>query len=152
MTSTRYARSAIAAMYAGVALTLVAMLVLYVDHATANVLAGHVRAGYPRYGQVRIDSAVTTYLIYLSVLGALGVLSWLCTIWAASRRKPWARLVATGLFAVGTSIALFDLLVKDTSGETGLPPLLGWVGMLPCLAGLLAVILLWRRQSQGAKA
>jgi hypothetical protein len=39
---------------------------------------------------------------------------------------------------------LFDLLVKDTSGDTGLPPLLGWTGMAPCLAGLLALALLWR--------
>ena len=100
---------------------------------------------------MRIDSAVTTYLIYLSALGALGVLSWLCTIWAASTRKPWARWVATALFAAGTSIALFNLLVKDTSGDTGLPPLLGWVGMLPSLAGLLAVILLRRKPPQGAK-
>ncbi len=51
-----------------------AIIVLYVDHATGNVLVGHLRAGYPSYGQVRIDAAVTTYLIYLSVLGALGVL------------------------------------------------------------------------------
>jgi hypothetical protein len=36
--------------------------------------------------------------------------------------------------------------------RTGLPPLLGWVGMLPCLAGLLAVILLWRKQPQKANA
>jgi hypothetical protein len=43
----------------------------------------------------------------------------------------------------GTGIAVFDLLVKDTSGDTGLPPLLGWIGMLPCLAGLAAVTLLW---------
>jgi hypothetical protein len=152
MTSTRYTRSAIVAMYAGLALTLVAMLVLYADHATANVLASHIQAGYPRYGQARIGTAVTTYLIYLSALGALGILSWLCTIWAASTRKLWARWVATGLFAFGTSIALFNLLVKDTSGDAGLPPLLGWVGMLPCLAGLLAVILLWRKLPQGTNA
>jgi hypothetical protein len=56
------------------------------------------------------------------------------------------------LFALGTSIALTDLLIKDTSGDTGLPPLLGWVGMLPCLAGLLAVILLWRKQPQKPNA
>ena len=55
------------------------------------------------------------------------------------QRKP-----AT-MFALGTGIALIDLLVKDTSGDTGLPPLLGWAGMLPCLAGLLVVTLLWRR-------
>ena len=148
---THHDRSAIGAMYAGLGLTVAAMIILYVDHATGSVLVGHIRAGYPSYGQVRIDAAVTTYLIYLSVLGALGVLSWLCTIWAASTRKPWARWVATALFAAGTSIAAFNLLVKDTSGDTGLPPLLGWVGMLPSLAGLLAVIFLWRRP-QAAKA
>ena len=152
MTSMRHPRSAIAATYAGLALTLVAMLVLYVDHATANVLAGHIRAGYPSYGRARIDSAVTTYLVYLSVLGALGILSWLGTIWATSARKPWARWTATGLFAVGTSIALFNLLIEDTSGDTGLPPLLGWAGLLPCLAGLLALVLMWRRQPQRARA
>jgi len=84
MTTAHHERSAIGAMYAGLGLTVAAVIVLYVDHATGNVLAGHIRAGYPSYGQVRIDSAVTTYLIYLSALGALGVLSWLCTIWAAS--------------------------------------------------------------------
>ncbi len=55
------------------------------------------------------------------------------------------RGAATAMFALGTGIALIDLLVKDTSGDTGLPPLLGWAGMLPCLAGLLTVTLLWRR-------
>lgn len=49
------------------------------------------------------------------------------------------------MFVLGTGVALFDLLVKDTSGDTGLPPLLGWTGMLPSLAGLLAVTLLWIR-------
>lgn len=150
MTSTRYGRSATAVMYAGLALTVVAMLVPHVDHATANVLAGHIRAGYPSFSQARIDSAVMTYMVYLSVLGALGIVSWLCAIWAVNTRKPWARWVATGLFALGTSIALFNLLAEDTSGDTGLPPLLGWVGVLPCLAGLLAVILLWRKRRQGA--
>ena len=35
------------------------------------------------------------------------------------------RWVATGLFAAGTSIALVNLFIKDSSGDTGLPPLLG---------------------------
>lgn len=152
MIPTRHRRSAIAAMYIGLAFTIVALLVPYIDHATANILAGHILAGYPSYSQPRIDSAATTYLIYLSVLGAFGILGWVGTVWVASTRKPWAHWVATGLFVLGTSIALFNLLVEDTSGDSGLPPLLGWVGMLPCLAGLVAVILLWRKQPQGAKA
>ena len=132
-------------MYAGLGLTLAAMIVAYVDHATGNVLASHIRAGYPTYTQVRIDTAVTTYLVYLSVVGALGIICWLAAIRAVKAGKRWARGVATAMFALGTGIAVIDLLIKDTSGDTGLPPLLGWAGMLPCLAGLLAVMLLWRR-------
>jgi hypothetical protein len=132
-------------MYAGLVLTVAAMIVAYVDHATGNVLAGHIRAGYPAYTQARIETAVTTYLVYLSVVGALGIICWLAAIWAVKAGKRWARGAATAIFALGTGIALLDLLIKDTSGDTGLPPLLGWAGMLPCLAGLLAVTLLWRR-------
>ncbi|HEY3503801.1 MAG TPA: hypothetical protein VGN37_13580 [Actinocatenispora sp.] len=145
MRTIRYPRSAMAALVAGLALTLVALLAPY---ASGTVLADHIRAGYPSYDAARIDTAATTYLVYLSVVGALGVLGWLGTLWAAGRRKPWARWVATGLFAVGTSVALFDLLVRDTSGDTGLPPLLGWLGLLPCLAGIAALALLWRRRPQ----
>lgn len=145
MTTAHQGRSAIGVMYAGLGLTVAAMIAAYVDHATANVLASHIRAGYPAYTPARIDSAVTTYLVYLSVVGALGIICWLAAIWAVRAGKQWARGAATAMFAAGTGIAVIDLLVKDTSGATGLPPLLGWAGMLPCLAGLLAVTLLWRR-------
>jgi hypothetical protein len=60
-------------------------------------------------------------------------------------RERLGSVAATAVFALGTSVALTALLVKDTSGDTGLAPLLGWVGMLPCLAGLGAVTMLWRR-------
>ena len=147
MTTTHRERSTIGALYAGLALSVASTVVPYVDHATANVLADHIRAGYPAYTQPRIDSAVTTYLVYLSVLGVLGITGWLGTIWAVKAGKRWARGAATAMFVLGTGIAVFDLLIKDTSGDTGLPPLLGWLGMLPCLAGLLAVTLLWSRKS-----
>ena len=143
MTTAHHERSALGAMYAGLGLTVAAMIVLFADHATGNVLADHLRAGYPAYPQARIDSAVTTYLVYLSVVGVLGAGCWLWTIWAVKTGKRWARGAATAMSAVGTGIALVDLLIKDTSGDTGLPPLLGWAGMLPCLAGLIAVVLLW---------
>jgi hypothetical protein len=146
--STSFAKhepSALAAMYAGVALTVVATIVPHVDSATGNVLAEHIRAGYRAYTDARIDTAVSDYLVYLSVVGALGVVGWLATIWAVKAGKRWVRGGATAVFALAPSIALFDLLVKDTSADTGLPPLLGWVAMLPCLAGRLAVGLLWRK-------
>ncbi len=148
MTTAHHDRSVLGAMYAGLGLAVVALIVPYADHATANVLAGHIRAGYPTYTQARIDSAVTTYLVYLSVVGALGIICWIWMIWAVKAGKRWARGAATALLVLGTAVALSDLLVKDTSGDTGLPPLLGWAGMLPVLAGLLAVTLLWRRSDR----
>ena len=50
-------------MYLGLALTVVATIVPYVDHATANLLGDHIRAGYPAYSDASIDTAVTTYLV-----------------------------------------------------------------------------------------
>ncbi len=144
MTTAHQERSAIGAMYAGLGLTVAALIVAYVDHATVNMLAAHLRVGYPTYSRARIDSAVTTYLVYLSVLGALGTICWLAAILAVKAGQRWARGAATVMFVLGTGIALTDLLIKDTSGDTGLPPLLGWAGMLPCLAGLVAVTLLWK--------
>ena len=83
--------------------------------------------------------------MYLSIVGVLGVVAWLWTVRVVRMRKRWGRGAATAMVALGTSVALTDLLIRDTSGDTGLPPLLGWVGILPCLPGLLAVTLLWRR-------
>ena len=144
MTETRRQQSAIGAMYAGLALTVVAAVVPFVDRATGNMLAEHLRSGYPAYSQGRIDSAVMTWQVYLSVLGGLGVICWVLTIRAVQAGKRWVRGVATSIFALGASVALFNLLVRDTSGDTGLPPLIGWVGMLPALAGVVAITLLWR--------
>jgi hypothetical protein len=145
MMKTRHDRLAIGAMYTGLGLTVIATIIPYVDRATAHLLADHIRAGYPTYTQTRIDSAVTTYLVLLSVVGALGVIAWLWTTWAVKAGKRWARGAVTVMFVLGTGVGLTGLLVKDTSGDTGLPPALGWTGMAPCLAGLLAVTLLWRR-------
>jgi hypothetical protein len=121
-------------MYIGLALTIVATIAPYVDRATDTVLADHIRDGYPTYTQEQIDAAVTSWLVILSVIGALGITSWCWTIWAMQARKSWAKWAASAMFVLGTSVALSELRVKDTSGDAGLAPLLGWIGMLPCVA------------------
>ncbi|HEY6934535.1 MAG TPA: hypothetical protein VI452_14140 [Marmoricola sp.] len=132
-------------MYAGLVLTLLATAAPYVDRASGNLLADHIRAGYPTYTSARVDTAVTLWLAILTVVGALGVVGWLGTIWATRAGKAWARWAATALFVLGTLLALTALLAKDTSGETGLAPLLGWIGLLPSVAGAWVVALCWRR-------
>lgn len=143
MNSNRFHRAQ-PALYAGLALTVAAAAVPYLDRATTNLLAGHIRAGYPSYGPGAIDTAASTYLAYLTAVGVLGIAGWLLAIRAARSGSRWTAWYATAMFGVGTSVALFNLLVRDTSGDTGLPLLLGAVGLAPCIAGVFATVLLWR--------
>lgn len=138
-------RSAPGALYAGLILAVGATLAPYVDRAAGNVLADHVRDGYPTYSAARVDTAVTTWLAILTSVGILGIACWIVTLWAARTGKSWTRPAAVLAFALGTAVALAALLTKDTSGEVGLAPLLGWIGLLPSVAGLVAVVQLWRR-------
>lgn len=146
MTATGRRRTVLAVMWAGLVLTVAAAV--YPDLDT-QLLADHIRSGYPTYAQPRIDSAVGTYLLLLSVVGGLGVLGWLGTALAVTAGKRWARPAVTGMLVVGAAIGLVGLLTRDTSGATGLPPTLGWIGMIPSLAGVVAVVLLWRRPAVG---
>ncbi|MGH3632224.1 MAG: hypothetical protein ACRDRL_32880 [Sciscionella sp.] len=144
--ATHYRRPVIAALLVGLALTVITLIGSYLDR---TGIAGHIHAGYPNYAQAQIDTAVRTYLIILTIVGVLGLGCWLTIIWAVNTGKRWVRWVATGIFAIATTLALTLLLIKDTSGDTGLPPLLGWTGLLPCVAGLLAVGLLHRHPPSG---
>jgi len=138
-------QAALATMYAGAGLTVIAALSPFIDQATTTVLADHVREGYPAYGAGEINAAVTAYTVILAVVGVLGLLGWLGTGWAVRAGKGWARLLATAMFAIGACVAIAAATTKDTSGDVGLAPLLGWLQVLPCLPGLAAVVLLWRR-------
>lgn len=142
-TATSPRRLAIAAMGVGLVLTIVATIVPFITSA----LADHIRASYPDYTDARVDNAVRAWLTILTIVGALGVVGWIWTMWTVSTGKRWAPWAATAMFVLGAGVALTDLLVTDTSGDTGLAPMLGWLGMLPCLAGLVAVALLWRRSA-----
>lgn len=140
-------RTTLATIGAGAVLTVVAAVFPFVDQATTTVLGNHIRAGYPTYGSEEINAAVTAYLVILSLVGVLGLLGWLGTVWAVRAGKGWTRWLATGLFVAAACAALAALTVQDTSGDVGLAPLLGWLQVLPCIPGLAAVVLLWRRVS-----
>lgn len=138
-------RRAVTAMYAGLALTVLAVAIAYVDRAGGPAsLAGHVRAGYPGYSPAQIDGAVRRYLILLTAVGVLGVACWLGVIRLVRAGRSRATWAAAAAFAAGTTAAVAGLLVTDTSGDVGLPPLLGWAGLLPCAAGLVALVLIAR--------
>ncbi|TMR32987.1 hypothetical protein ETD85_21165 [Nonomuraea zeae] len=106
-----------------------------------GILADHIKAGYPAYEPGAISAAVTAYLVILSAVGGLGILGWLSVAWAARVGKRWAHPLAIGLLAAAVCFAIAALTVRDTSGDVGLAPLLGWLQVLPCAAGLAAIVL-----------
>jgi hypothetical protein len=129
-------------MYVGLLLTLAATVAPCLDRAGGHVLADHVRHGYPSYSQDRVDAAVTAWVVVLTLVGALGTVGWVIAIRAVRARAPWARGAATALLVAGATLALAALLIRDTSGEVGLAPLFGGIGLLPSAAGAVAVALL----------
>jgi hypothetical protein len=143
--------STLTAMSAGLILTIVATVVPFLRTPTGELIARHVRAGYPSYDDRQVGAAVMIYLVGLAVVGVLGTACWVVSIVATHAGKRWVPWVATVAFVVGTGIALFDLSIRDTSGDTGLPPLVGWIGVLPSVAGFVAVLLLWLRRSSATR-
>ena len=80
--------SAIAAMAAGLALTIVATIVPFIT----STLRDHIRAGYPDYTAARVDTAVNIWLIILTIIGALGAVGWLGSIWIVATTQALGEL------------------------------------------------------------
>lgn len=139
-------RSARWAMGAGLGLTVAATVYPLVDRMTTGTLAAHVGTSYPGYAPAEVDTAVTAYLTILSVAGVLGAVGWLSALRAARAGAAWVRWVAPVLLVAAVSLALAGLTVQDTSGDVGLAPAVAWWQVPPCVAGVVAVVLLWRRR------
>ena len=131
-------------MYVGLALTVVATVVPFIDR---DVLADHIRAGYPGYSDARVNSSTTAYLTYLTVVGVLGVAAWLWTIRITRKWGRGAPIVTPAMFLLGSGVALTNLFINESSGDRALPTSLGLVGMVPVVPGLAAVALVWNARA-----
>jgi hypothetical protein len=138
------ARRRPAAMYIGLALTVLATLAPLVDVATIDTLSQHVRDAYPGWGPALVRDDRNAMVIYLLITGGLGIITWLWTIWAVTTRRRWARLAATTAFAAGAGVALLNLTLGGGHYHTILPLVYGLLTLLPALAGLAAVVSMWR--------
>ncbi|THV30012.1 hypothetical protein [Glycomyces paridis] len=132
-------------LYAGLLLTVAAGVAPLIDIATADSLFDHVRQAYPDWPADTVRQDRDAIAIYLAAVGALGLLCWLGAIWAVAAERRWARGTVTALFALGTLLALTSMTLGGEQYDTIVPPIYGALGLLPCLAGLAAVVLVWRR-------
>lgn len=128
------------AMYAGVAVTATATLVPLIDLVTLDSLSTHVRAAYPHWPVSLVNADRNAIVIYLSIVGVLGLGGWAWAIRSAVARGHEARRVITILFVLGASVALFGLTFTGGAYDRVLPTSYGILGLLPSLAGLIAVL------------
>lgn len=138
-------------MYLGLALAVIATLVPVVDTATLDSLSAHVRDAYPHWNAGMIEGDRNAILGYLLVTDVLGIIAWLWTTWLVAGGRRGARAVSTVAFVLGTGIALMNLTLGGERYDTIVPTLYGLLGMLPCIAGLVAVTLVWRHQPSRAR-
>ncbi|WEB45490.1 MULTISPECIES: hypothetical protein [Streptomyces] len=144
------ARQAVATMYTGMALTAITTILVPVFIALAtDDYTDYISVAYPKLGAEKVSNYQQTMVIYLVVNGAVGILAWLWTLRSAKKGKRSVPVVASVVFALGLVLALFNLLIKDSTGYAALSPLLGIAGLLPCAAGLAAVVMLWRARPSG---
>jgi len=140
-------RNAVRLMLAGAALALIGVIVsaAFSSKIRSTVTKAAVKANATRRSQGKslltasqIHSLANVTVVLLVVVGIIGVLLWLWMAWANNKGSSWARIVATVLFGLNT-ISLF--LDVGRASIAIIPVAVGW------LIGLVAIVLLWRRET-----
>jgi hypothetical protein len=129
--------SAVKVMYAGAVLSAVQLALAL---AFSGGLQGAIHKQYPRYSASQVHSAAMSLITATVVTQVLAIGLWVLMSWANRRGMNWARLAASGLFALNT----LDFL-EYARQPTVIGPLV--LTTLVWLAGLGAITLLWQRDS-----
>jgi len=138
-----YARPA---LLAGLVLTVLATIAPLIDLLTVDSIGDHVRAAYPDWSADLVAKDRNAITIYLVAVGVLGLAGWIWSLIAVARNTRRVRAITTTLFILGATIQLTTLSVGGEAYTTIVPTLHGVLGVLPSLAGLAAVIGVWRRR------
>ncbi len=130
-------RMAVKLMYAGAALSVVN---LFVGLVTISSLKTAIKKANPAFTPNQVHNAEVGLIVFAVFLGLVGIGLWLWMARANGAGKSWARVTGTAFFAVNTLLVLIALIRPHAS--VGLA-----FSLLIWLAGLGAVILLWRPES-----
>ena len=129
--------NAVKLMYVGAAISTVSLVVTLAD---LGGVKSAIERAKPTWTAAQVNS-YDRFLVSLAVVsGLIGIGLWLWMAWANRRGRNWARIVSSVLF----SLATLDLIGVFSEPKTALGlvfPLLTW------LAGLGAIILLWRKEN-----
>lgn len=143
-TASRAGGLSIVAMFCGLVLTLLVAVFVVVDQATGDLLTQHIRDAYPAFSPSEVAADQSAIQTYLFATCAVGAAAWLWTAWAVHKRKTWARTATTTVFVLGAGLLFINATAGGEAYAQILPVSYGVVGLLPGVAGLVAVVLLWR--------
>jgi hypothetical protein len=130
-------QTAVKLMYAGAALSLIELVV---SLATIASLKSAILKKFPHYTSAQVHSAETAIVAGVVIEAIIAIGLWLWMARANGAGRNYARITGTVLFIVYTLFLLLDL--RRPSASVGLI-----FAALVWLAGLGAVIMLWRRES-----
>ena len=131
--------SAVKVMYAGAAAGLLGIII---DIATANATKSALEKKSPHLSVSQVASAQHTLIAGFIAGGLIAAAVWFIIARMCQHGRNWARITATVLFAISTVTTVTTPLAPEAV-LVKIWELVVW------LAGLAAVILLWRRRSTG---
>jgi hypothetical protein len=130
-------RTAVRLMYAGAALSAVAVIV---SLATIGGFKSAVLARDPNFTSTQVHGAEVIGIASTVVGGLIAIGLWLWMAWANGKGRNWARVVSAILFGINT----LDLLVSIAQGYVAATKI---VSVLIWLAGLGAIVFIFRKES-----
>ena len=130
-------QTAVKLMYAGAALSLIELIV---SLATVASLKSAILKKFPNYTSSQVHSAEVAIVAGVVIEAVIAIGLWLWMARASGAGRNYARITGTVLFVVYTLFLLLDL--RRPSVGIGLI-----FAVLVWLAGLGAVVMLWRKDS-----
>ena len=129
--------NAVKLMYAGAVISAVEVII---SLTTVGSLQSAIVKAYPHYSATKVHDLEVAGIAEIVVSGLIGIGLWLLVARLNAAGRNWARIVASVLFGINT-IELISLVAQPHALIGILFAVLLW------LAGLGAIVLLWRRES-----
>ncbi|HXS66410.1 MAG TPA: hypothetical protein VN767_26430 [Streptosporangiaceae bacterium] len=129
--------NAVKLMYAGAGLSALGAILLFVS---IGSLKTAFRNASPSLTASQVNSAVAVFVTLSVIIVLIGIGLWIWMAFATKAGKNWARIVSSVFFGLYTIVLLLN--ISRTGIQVG-----NLLNILTWLAGLGAIILLWRRES-----
>src|SRR5579871_3079600 len=131
---------AVRVMYVGIAVSLIGIIV---NLSQLSAIKRAIKTHSPTLSPSQLNGAYHIEIVLLVVGGLLGAGLWFWMARSCGSGKSWARIVSSVLFAIETITVIANFARLSGGGVSR------FYGIIVWLVGLVAIVLLWQRQSSG---